>query len=189
MYRPDDDGGVLTIMNVLNNASTERPYDFGLVAESITGSAQLTLSNSPCDGNQECTTLRIAGPEGSTVVMTDSSKHYHYRRMERRSPDGKLKAEWIASDYRLISGLWVPFRREDRIWSSEGQMIREKVITLQSAELNRGIPESKFSIEIKKGEHIVTELERGAYSVGAPVTVTLTSAPNIAHLIQASPIK
>ena len=179
--------GRLSVRRAIGRPSKDPPFDFGVVPEGITNQGNLIAEDALCDG-QPCVKLTLSLTGRKTVVLSDPAICYHYRSIRTTLSDGTLIVEHFASDYRVIGGLWVPFRREDREWSPDKRLKWEAITRLESVELNQPVPEEVFSIEVPKGADIEDEITTKAiYKANEPVTVSLTSAPRLVRSLKLKP--
>lgn len=187
LYLPDEGRGVLSIMPRLRDSRWELPYDFGNVSAGISESPALMIDEIPND-DHACLTLRLQGTHANTEVLVDPEKQYRYRRLEIRTKTGEMVSESIASDYQLVSGIWVPFYREDRSWSASGELRSQKIVRLERVDLNCPITESELGIDLEQGDRITHLLgwEPGGYYALEPLTVTLRDVSDIDRLAKES---
>ncbi len=106
--------------------------------------------------------LTVEWPNGGKVVLeVDPKIGYRYRSYRAYRSDGKLGQLEEASDYRLVDGLYLPFRYEVNSYDSTGTTIRQKKIVVQEAHFNRKLPSGSLQMVLTPGTRI-SAARRGA---------------------------
>jgi hypothetical protein len=94
----------------------------------------------------------------------DPSKGYMPTVQEWLDWDKTLVEKYVCSDYRLVNGLWAPFRYS--IYITNGT--RGTDVTIKSLSLNQPIAPDKFAFdEFPAGTHVIDRILGVSYTVGA----------------------
>ena len=115
-------------------------------------------------------------------IVADPAFDLRYRSVRVYNDGGGLLSELVASDYQIVDGIPFPFRQESRAYFGNGQLLKEKIITVESAAFNRPIGENALRIKIPANTEVMRFEPTSQYGVSVTKVaqfVDLDSAVNL----------
>ncbi len=99
--------------------------------------------------------VTLESPEGGKVVLeVDPKLGYRYRSYKGYGRDGNLWGLEEASDYRLVDGLYFPFKYEVTQYDASGTVDRHEKIVVQEAHFNQKLPPDALKLMLPPGTQI-----------------------------------
>lgn len=179
-----EDRGILTVMTLPKNAIRRPPVQLG-VRESgfLLRATETSVTEEERDG-QRVRVVTAKLPDLTVVYVLSSELDHRVREVEHRASQGARIYQLVLSDYRLVDGIPLPFKSEERQWSLAGQLTRETLVNVESARVNVEPPKTEFIVGIAPhtAVNVFVENRREAFQTGNyEQSVSLDQAPLIGH--------
>jgi hypothetical protein len=114
------------------------------------------------------------------VYVIDPLVDYRYRTFKRiRKDTGKTIDEQHLEDYRLVDGIWYPFRQEERRFTNDGEPLEETRIAVATAKLNVDLDEKAFTFRVPAGWRVIDSTRGERFLLEEDAEVTLDNARTI----------
>ena len=141
----------------------------------IIPSYYLTDAHNPTLFKQEDGKLKIEITSGKqkeykSLILCDPSLDYRVSLIQQYK-EGNLTKETIITDYRIIGGIPFPFHCIEKSFDKDGNILTEKIYTIENVELNQKFAPDTFKVTIPDGtqftdfaiSEVVYELDEGGF--------------------------
>jgi hypothetical protein len=175
---------MLSVLTLPKNAIRRPPFHSGTTGPGFLLRADETTVADTVRAGERVQVVTAKLPKMTVVYTLSPDLDHRIREVEYRTPEGARTFQLLLSDYKLIDGVPVPFKSEQRQWSITGQLTRETLVSVESARVNVELPRSNFILRIpaKTGVTVSVDNRRAVFQTGNyEQSVSLEHAPLLGH--------
>jgi hypothetical protein len=123
------------------------PLHFGIIGENLEESTTSSMTESFLSG-RSVLAVTLESEQRRHILEVDPQVDYQFRRYRIYSHDAQLRQESVADDYRLVDGVYYPFKFEKHEFDQQGNVTRHEKIIVQNVRFNHRLSPDVFQINI-----------------------------------------